>query len=62
MFALITTLHESLRTYIIYRHEVALWTDIEERKRKNSYVLFFVLTAGVHFDCLPGMSVITREC
>ena len=38
------------------------WTDIEEKKKERAcYVLFFVLTAGVHLIfCSPGMSVITN--
>ena len=51
MFALITTLSTNLlRTYIIYRFmRLFFWTDIEEKKKERAcYVLFFVLTAGVH--------------
>ena len=38
------------------------WTDIEEKKKERAcYVLFFILTAGVHLIfCSPGMSVITN--
>ena len=64
MFALITTLSTNLlRTYIIYRFmRLFFWTDIEEKKKERAcYVLFFVLTAGVHLIfCSPGMSVITN--
>ena len=51
MFALITTLSTNLlRTYIIYRFmRLFFWTDIEEKKKERAcYVLFFILTAGVH--------------
>ena len=64
MFALITTLSTNLlRTYIIYRFmRLFFWTDIEEKKKERAcYVLFFILTAGVHLIfCSPGMSVITN--